>query len=142
MPWVSRSTDAAVLFAAAIWLLGCATGEAELAEQAETGLVGMSEEALRTCAGTPTREAQVAEGTALTYVLRRRDSIDTGPPPQYGLAGARLRSAESALPREPERVMSCEATMLVRDGAVAAVDFAASGGAALCERIVRRCVAR
>lgn len=142
MPWALRSIDAALpAVVAALWVAGCAMDEAELGESASVDLVGMTEEALRSCAGTPTHEAQVATGRALTYVLRMRRSFDAGPPPQYGLAGARMRSADSALPPEPERPMACEATMLIRDGKVASVDFSAVGGPMLCERILRRCAA-
>lgn len=116
-----------VLFALALILAvgACSSfGRADLANRAQTELVGLSKEQLLSCAGAPDRRAMSGETEVLTYGVRTQTQASKD---------------------HPGSTRFCEATFVIRDGHVSKVSYrGATGGwfttGEQCGYVVQNCL--
>ncbi len=132
--------------AALMGLAACASDseDIEIAQRAQTQLVGMPKAALLSCAGTPTRQAVVDGIEYYTYSVR----------PDYDGANASLGLVEPSadgvgygldigVPAfSSRRTQGCDTTFILRGGAVQQVTYPAGANATDCGALVSSCLAR
>ena len=99
-------------------------GRADLANRAQTELVGLSTEQLLACAGAPDRRAMSGETEVLTYGVRTQTQASKD---------------------HPGSTRFCEATFVIRDGRVSKVSYRGKTGGWLtsgeqCGYVVQNCV--
>jgi len=134
--------------AALIGLAACAGNgkDAELAERAQTQLVGLPKAALLSCAGVPSRQAVVNGAEYYTYSARPAVETDN-PGMGVGMSGGTAEGiglslgigvplATGGTPR------GCDATFVLRGGTVQQVSYPMGASIADCGALVSNCMAR
>ncbi|PWC44813.1 hypothetical protein TSO221_17295 [Azospirillum sp. TSO22-1] len=140
--------------AALIGLAACAgnSKDADLAERAQTQLVGLPKAALLSCAGVPSRQAVVNGAEYYTYSARPVvDTDSTGiagiPGTGVGLSGGTADGIGLSLgiggPLAASRTpQGCDATFVLRGGTVQQVSYPMGASIADCGALVSNCMAR
>jgi hypothetical protein len=130
-----------------IVLAGCAVERANLAERAQSELVGMTKVDLLSCAGVPARSAKEGGIEVLTYdgggdVITAGGTVGAynGVHNAYGSNGT-----FGGVNVSRGRRLYCEATFVIQDGKVAKVSYSGQTGGLLtkgeqCAFIVENCV--
>lgn len=122
-----------ILFAA---VSGCTVQRAIVAARAQTQLIGMSKMELLSCAGVPVRQERVEELEFLTF---------TGGGDSIGYGVATVTSPSTAIATGKSARRYCEATFVLKGGAVQKVNYQGRTGGLLtrgeqCAFIVENCV--
>ncbi|MBK1838539.1 hypothetical protein JHL17_14055 [Azospirillum sp. YIM B02556] len=137
MTWIWRG---GLLAAVAVLAGSCANPQADLALRAPAAMIGMSKGSLLSCAGVPERSAVSGDAEYLVYTRRQtlvdRD-VDWEPSPWLGPRGPMLWQPDVTT---WSRTYSCEATVELRGGQVAAVRYNERRDPTLCYGIVGNCV--
>ena len=140
-----------------LWMMGrwalvvgavgaCANPAAEQAMYAQSALVGMSKQALLSCAGVPERQASVGNLEYFTYDSRRLVSY-----PGWGGYGGYWGPRYGYGPGWPTyagdiSTVDCEATFTLRNGSVERVVYGGGSrygsGLGQCYTIVQNCIAQ
>ena len=134
--------------AALIGLAACAgsSKDAELAEQAQTQLVGLPKAALLSCAGVPSRQAVVNGTEYYTYSTRpviETDSPGTGVSMSGGTSEGLGLSLGIGVPLNTGRTFQgCDATFVLRDGTVRQLSYPMGASIADCGALVSNCMAQ
>jgi hypothetical protein len=115
---------------------GCAVQRAQVADRAQTELVGMSKKDLMVCAGVPIRQERIDDLELLTYG-------GGGDSTSIGTANAVAPGTAVGVSRTAHRY--CEATFVLKDGKVQKVNYQGRTGGLLtkgeqCAFIVENCV--
>jgi len=126
------------LFLVAMALSGCADNKfhrAEVAQRAQTSLIGMKRKDLLACAGVPVRQAKDGDSEFFTYV-GGGDTVGAA-------AGVASAPAGGAVFVSKHRY--CEVTFVLENGVVQKVNYAGrTGGFATageqCAYVVQNCV--
>ncbi|CAO3433936.1 hypothetical protein [Azospirillum doebereinerae] len=127
-------------------LAACATGPgAEVAQRAQTELVGMPRDRLLACAGVPERQATAEGRDYYTYVARPSGGYGPSSGIGIGAGGGSFGSGVGlglgfSLPVGGTST-GCEATVVLgRGGAVEQVSYPAGASLSACAPIVENCV--
>jgi hypothetical protein len=117
-------------------LASCAIQRADIANRAQTELIGMSKKDLLLCAGVPLRQERVDDLEFLTYA---------GGGDSVGGAVATSTSSKTAFAVGKSAHRYCEATFVLKDGTVQKVNYQGRTGGLLtrgeqCAFIVENCV--
>lgn len=135
-----------VLGLSAVLLAACATGPgAEVAQRAQSELVGMPKDRLLSCAGVPARQASADGREYYTYVA---NPGGYGPASSVGIGagGGSFGSGVGlglgfSLPIGGSTSSGCEATVVLgRGGVVEQVSYPAGVSLSACAPIVENCV--
>lgn len=134
--------------AALIGLAACAgnSKDADLAERAQTQLVGLPKAALLSCAGVPSRQA-VVNGTEY-YTYSTRPAVETDSPGMgVGMSGGTAEGIGLSLgigvPLATGRTpRGCDATFVLRGGTVQQVSYPMGASIADCGALMGNCMAR
>lgn len=129
-------------------LAACASGgpEIELAQRAQTALVGLPKARLLSCAGVPSRQA-VADGTEYLTYSALPDYVGDGPVGTLGLGEATGEGVGLGLgigvPAFSSRgTQGCDATFVLRGGVVQQVSYPVGANVEDCGAIVANCMAQ
>lgn len=131
----SRGIHGSLVLVMLVGFSGCAIHRARVAHEAESKLIGLSEEQLLQCAGAPAHEKRLGSLSFLTY-HGGGDGVAVGEVlgrSQIGVAAYKHRY--------------CDATFTLRNGLVADLQYRGRTGGLLtrgeqCAFIVEDCVAR
>ncbi|MFZ5504612.1 MAG: hypothetical protein ACOY7P_03900 [Pseudomonadota bacterium] len=128
----------ATALGAAITLGGCAVQRANLAERAQSEMVGMSKKELLLCAGVPLRQERVEDLEFLTF-SGGGDSVSSG--------AATAVSSKTVVGTETTTRRYCEATFVLKNSAIEKVSYQGRTGGLLtkgeqCAFIVENCLKR
>jgi len=126
-----------------VMLAGCAEGpRTEMAQQAQTGLVGMPKGQLLSCAGVPARQAAAEGREYFTYV--HGSGYGGGPTTSIGIGGG---SGGVGLGLGLGFPLFgggsggyCEATFVLQNGVVQQVNYPAGANLPDCGSIVQNCM--
>ena len=134
---------AAMAVAAGLMLAGCAVGpKAQLAQRAQTTLVGMPKSQLLSCAGVPARQA-VAEGHEY-YTYVHGSGYAGGPSTSIGIGGGSSSGVGVGLgfgfPLFGGSSSYCEATFVLQNGVVQRINYPAGADLSDCGSIVQNCM--
>ncbi|PWC32020.1 hypothetical protein [Azospirillum sp. TSO22-1] len=130
--------------AAAVWvvmLAGCADGtRTQMAQQAQTGLVGMPKSRLLSCAGVPARQAAAEGREYYTYV--HGSGYGGGPWSSLGVAGGSGGGGVGLGIGFPLGGSAgyCEATFVLQNDVVRQVNYPAGANLPDCGSIVQNCM--
>ena len=134
--------------AALMGLAACASNndDIEIAQRAQTQLVGMPKAQLLSCAGVPARQA-VADGSEYYTYSERPSYASDGPNVSLGLGGATGEGIGLGLgigvPVFSSRgTQGCDATFVLRGGVVQQVSYPAGASLDACGAVVSNCMAR
>ncbi|WP_049976108.1 hypothetical protein [Azospirillum sp. B506] len=129
-----------IVAASALLAASCANPQAELALRAPAAMVGMSKGNLLSCAGVPERSVVSGDAEYLVYTRRQtlvdRD-VDWEASPWLGPRGPMLWQPDVTT---WSRTYSCEATIELHGGRVAAVRYNDRRDPTLCYQIVGNCM--
>lgn len=123
-------------------LAGCADGtRTQMAQQAQTGLVGMPKSRLLSCAGVPARQAAAEGREYYTYV--HGSGYGGGPWSSLGVAGGSGGGGVGVgigFPLFGGSAGYCEATFVLQNGVVQQVNYPAGANLPDCGSIVQNCM--
>lgn len=116
-------------------LSGCALQRAQIAQQAQTALIGMSKADLLSCAGAPTRYAKAGDMEVMTYV---------GGGDTHGTIGGGWGNSAGAADISLYQ-RSCTANFTLRNDRVIKITYAGRTGGLItqgeqCAFIIQNCV--
>lgn len=133
--------------AALVALAGCADNskDLEVAQQAQSRLVGLPKGKLLACAGVPSRQAVVNGSEYLTYSQRPVFAED-GPSATVGVDPASVDTLGLGIgigvPAFASRAtQGCDATFVLRGGVVQEVTYPAGANLGDCGAVVSNCMA-
>lgn len=125
-------------------LAGCAAGpRTELAQRAQTSMVGMPKANLLACAGVPARQASAGGNEYYTYVAP--PSYAGGPSTSVGIGGGSGGSGVGVgiglgIPLFSGGSDGCEATVMLTNDRVQRVTYPAGASLPSCADLVQNCV--
>jgi len=128
-----------------VMLAGCADGaRTQVAQQAQTGLVGMPKGQLLSCAGVPARQAAAEGREYLTYVHGGGYGYG-GPSTSIGIGGGSGSGVGIGLGLGfplfgGGSAGYCEATFVLQNGVVQQVNYPAGANLPDCGSIVQNCM--
>ncbi|HYG87714.1 MAG TPA: hypothetical protein VD978_15750 [Azospirillum sp.] len=127
-------------------LTACASGgpQIEMAQRAQTALVGLPKAELLSCAGVPNRQATVDGAEYLTYTARP-DNAGGSPDVSLGAAmgeGIGLGQGIGVPLYSIRGTQGCDATFVLRGGVVQQLIYPQGANIEDCGAIVSNCMAR